>query len=102
MSSVVVKPVSSRKEQRQFINLPWTIYKNDPNWVPPLLMDRRRLLGYLHHPFHDHADMQTFLASRDGQVCGRVAAIISHLYNERSGERLGFFGFFEAIDDQGV
>lgn len=102
MSRVVVKPVTSRGEQRQFINLPWTLYEGDPNWVPPLLMEHRRLLGYGRHPFHDNAEMQTFLATRDGQVCGRVAAIINHLYNERSGERQGFFGFFESVDDQAV
>jgi GNAT superfamily N-acetyltransferase len=102
MSKLVVKPVTSRAEQKQFINFPWKLYEGDANWVPPLLMEHRGLLGYRHHPFHDVAEMQTFLATRDGVVCGRVAALVHHLYNERSGEKRGFFGFFESIDDAEV
>ena len=102
MSSLVVKPVGSRSEQKQFIRLPWKLYQDDPNWIPPLLMDHRRLLGYKHHPFYDRAQIQTFLAMRGGEVCGRVAAIINPMHNERADEKRGFFGFFESIEDQDV
>jgi GNAT superfamily N-acetyltransferase len=102
MTSLVVKPVTSRAEQKQFVNFPWKLYEGDPNWVPPLLSEHWRLLGYRSHPFHDDADMQTFLATRNGQVCGRVAAIVNHAYNRRTNEKLGFFGFFESIDDPEV
>lgn len=99
MASVVVKPVRSWWERRQFVNFPWQLYEGDPNWVPPLLMEQRGLLGYRHHPFHDEAEVQTFLAMRDGRVCGRVAAIHNRAYNRHVGENWGFFGFFESIDD---
>jgi hypothetical protein len=102
MSNLVVKPVASRSEQKQFIRFPWILYDGDPNWVPPLLADHRRLLGYRHHPFYERARIQTFLATRNGQVCGRVAAIINPMHNERANEQRGFFGFFESIDEQPV
>ncbi len=99
MASVVVKAVSSRRDQKQFVNFPWKLYEGDPNWVPPILMEQRGLLGYRRHPFHDEAEVQTFLAMRDGAVCGRVAAIHNRAYNRHCGENWGFFGFFESIDD---
>lgn len=99
MASVVVKPVSSWRDRRQFVNFPWKLYDGDPNWVPPLLMEQRGLLGYRRHPFHDEAEVQTFLATRDGRVCGRVAAIHNRAYNRHCGENWGFFGFFESVDD---
>jgi GNAT superfamily N-acetyltransferase len=99
MASVVVKPVSSRRDQKQFVNFPWKLYEGDPNWVPPLLWEQRGLLGYRRHPFHDEAEVQTFLATRDGVVCGRVAAIHNRAYNRHCGENWGFFGFFESNDD---
>jgi GNAT superfamily N-acetyltransferase len=102
VTSLVVKPVTSRAEQKQFVNFPWKLYEGDPNWVPPLLSEHWRLLGYRSHPFHDDAEMQTFLATRNAQVCGRVAAIVNHAYNRRTNEKLGFFGFFESIDDPEV
>jgi GNAT superfamily N-acetyltransferase len=102
MANLVVKPVASRGERKQFVSFPWKLYEGDPNWIPPLLMDYRRLLGYRHHPFYDDAEIQTFLALRDGQVCGRVAAIVNHAHNRTAGEKRGFFGFFDCIDDPEV
>jgi len=102
MTSLVVKPVTSRAEQKQFVNLPWKLYEGDPNWVPPLLSDHKGLLGYKRHPFHEDAEMQTFLATRHGEVCGRIAAIVYHAHNRRANEKRGFFGFFECVDDQQV
>ncbi len=102
MEDLTIKPVGSRSEQKQFVNLPWKLYADDPMWIPPLLMDHRKLLGYKRHPFHDDAEMQTFLAVHDGEVVGRVAAIVNHAHNRRAGEKRGFFGFFESIDDQSV
>lgn len=99
MASAVVKPVSSWRERRQFVNFPWKLYEGDPNWVPPLVMEQRGLLGYRRHPFHDEAEVQTFLATRDGRVCGRIAAIHNRAYNRHVGENWGFFGFFESVDD---
>lgn len=102
MSSLLVQPVSSRREQSAFIRLPWTLYEGDPNWVPPLRLNIRELVGYKPHPFYEDAEVQTFLANREGKPCGRIAAIVNHAHNRRYDERRGFFGFFESIDDEQV
>ncbi|MEX0677007.1 MAG: N-acetyltransferase [Pirellulales bacterium] len=102
MENLVVQPVRSRRQQKQFINFPWELYERDPMWIPPLLAEHKRLLGYRHHPFYDDGAIETFLALRNGEVCGRVAAIINGAHNRRAGEERGFFGFFESLDDQRV
>ncbi|MDF1526772.1 MAG: N-acetyltransferase [bacterium] len=84
---------------KQFINFPWSIYLDDPYWVPPLKSDVKDLLS-LKHPFYQHAERKLFLAIKNGQPVGRIAAIINHRHNEFHSEKTGFFGFFESVDDQ--
>ena len=102
MEDVIVKPVRSRRERREFLLFPWQLYREDPHWIPPLLANQKELLGYKHHPFYDDAEVQTFLAYRGGRPCGRIAAIVNRGHNRRHQDRLGFFGFFECIEDQQV
>ncbi len=99
MCAVVVKPVSTRREQRQFIDLPWTLYRDDPYWIPPLRLLVQELAGYRHHPFHLTGEVATFLATRNGEVCGRIAGIVNHGHIQAYNERRGFFGFFESVND---
>ncbi|HEX6941256.1 MAG TPA: GNAT family N-acetyltransferase [Longimicrobiales bacterium] len=101
-AAVVVRPVSGRAEQDRFIRLPWRIYAADPVWVPPLLHDVKTVLDRRRHPFHRHAEVEYFLAWRGAEVVGRIAAIVNHRHNEFHGEKTGFFGFFECIDDAAV
>lgn len=96
---VEVIPVSSRRDRKRFFNLPWELYRNDPNWVPPLRLNQLELLNYRPHPFYLTAEIQTFYAWRRGRVVGRVAAIIDHAHNKYYNERRGMFGFFEAVRD---
>ena len=98
----IVKPVESRTERKQFLTFPWQLYRTDPNWIPPLRQNQKALVGYAKHPFHEVADVQTFLAFADGEPCGRIAAILNHTHNKYHSERLGFWGFFESIDNQEV
>jgi len=100
MSGLAVRPVATRREKKLFLNYPWRLYQGDPNWIPPLRMDQAELVNYRHHPFYERNQIQTFLAYRDGEVCGRIAAILNHLHNEHYREQRGFWGFFECADDQ--
>lgn len=100
MSSLQIKTVKSNKELMQFIKLPWKIYKGDPYWVPPLIMDRKKILNKEKNPFFEHAEMEMFLLEKDGELVGRIAAIKNDLHNQVQNENVGFFGFFECINDQ--
>jgi GNAT superfamily N-acetyltransferase len=101
-AAVQVQVVRSKKQQKQFVQFAWDHYCGDPNWVPPLRKNHRELLGYLPHPFYDNAKSQTFLAFRQGQVVGRIAAIVDYGHNARFDEKRGMFGFFECVEDQDV
>jgi len=102
MANVSIQPVETRRQKRQFVALPWTLYRDDPNWIPPLRVNIKELVGFKRHPFHDVADVRTWLAMRDGAPCGRIAGIVNHVHNEKYGEKRGFFGFFESVNDQDV
>lgn len=84
----------------RFIKSQWAFYNGDPNWVPPLIMDRKKLLNVNKNPFYKHAEMQLFLAERNGTVVGRIAAIVNDRHNEEHHDKVGFFGFFECEADQ--
>lgn len=102
MSKLIVHPVSTSSERSQFLRLPWDLHRNDPNWVPPLRVSQKELVGYKRHPFSEDAELQTFLALQDGKPVGRIAAIVNHAHNRRHEDRKGFFGFFESVNDPQV
>lgn len=99
MDSLVVQPVTSKREQKLFLQFPWTLYRGDANWIPPLRTNQRELVGYRPHPFYERNESQTFLALRGDEVVGRIAAILNRGHIERFGDQRGFFGFFECRDD---
>ncbi len=102
MTDIVIRPVKTARQRRQFLELPWTIYKGDPNWIPPLRLDQKENVGYIHNPFYDWNQIQTFLAYRGNEVVGRIGAILNQGHINRYDDERGFFGFFESIDNQDV
>ncbi|MBI3585767.1 MAG: hypothetical protein HY088_01395 [Ignavibacteriales bacterium] len=102
MSEIRIRPVTTTKDRDQFIRFLWTIYEGNPYWVPPLWMDRRKLMDKKKNPFYQHADAEFFIAERDGAMVGRIAAIVNHNHNKEHNENMGFFGFFECVNDQHV
>lgn len=100
MDALNIEKVDCAKLQEIFLSFPRSLYHGNPFWVPPT--EERELVGFASHPFYNQAESQAFLASRNGEPCGRIAAIINHAHNEWHGVQHGFFGFFESIDDQEV
>ena len=99
---VDVTPVRSPTDLKAFINLPWTIYRNDSHWVPPLRSDLKKRLDKSRYPFFDHAEAEFLIARREGRVVGRIAAIKNDAHINFHEEQVGFFGFFESIKDPEV
>lgn len=102
MSSITVQPALTSRQRKDFMRLPWTLYAGDPHWIPPLRQNVKELVGFAKHPFTKQADVQAFVAYRKGEPCGRIVAILNHDHNERYKESIGFWGFFECINDQAV
>jgi len=97
--AVEVRPVASKRELNTFIKLPWRLYRNEPNWVPPLLFDRKRFFDRERNPFFKHAEVEFFLAWRDEEPVGRITAQIDRHFNEFQQHEWGMFGFFECEND---
>lgn len=102
MQEVSVRKVSNKKELNQFIKFPWKIYRDDKYWVPPLLMEQKTLLSKQKNPFFKAAEADYFLAYKNGQIVGRIAAIKNDIYLKYHNDNSGQFGFFECINDQQV
>jgi GNAT superfamily N-acetyltransferase len=95
-----IRAVGSRTDLKHFIKYPFARYRDEEHWVPPLLISEREHFDPRKNPFFEHARMNLFLAERDGEVVGRVAAIDDDNHNHTHDDNLLFFGFFEAEDEE--
>jgi len=102
MSNIEIKALHPKKDIVKFLKFAWKIYEGDSNWVPPLFMDKKKLLNKDKNPFFKTAQMEMFMAYKDGEPVGRIAAIKNDTHNEVHNENIGFFGFFESVNDQEV
>ena len=100
MSNLIIQRVTTARQKKQFLHFPWTLYRDDPNWIPPLRGSQKEMVNYRHHPFYDRNAVQTFLAYRGQEVCGRIAAILNRGHIAQYNDPRGFFGFFDCFDDQ--
>ncbi len=99
-SSIRVVRVQNKRDKARFIEFPYTFYRTDPHWVPPLRIAEKERFDPRKNPFYQHAAVEFFLAERGGRTVGRVAAIDDELHNATHGDNLAFFGFFEAENDE--
>ncbi len=99
MGGIEITAVAGKKALNEFVELPFSIYRNDSYWVPQLRIAVKELLDREKHPFYANAEAEFFLAREGGKVVGRVAAIIDRNYNRFHDENAGFFGFFESVDN---
>lgn len=97
-----IVPVQTKQHWHDFHHLPYKLYAHDPNWVAPLLLERKLHFQPAHNPWFQHATVAFFLAYRDGVPVGRITAQVDRLHLERYNDASGHFGFIEAVDDQAV
>jgi hypothetical protein len=95
-----IKSVKSKEDLKEFINLPYQLYKNDPNWVAPLHSEQKNQFIQKKNPMLDHCQYQLFLLYQDERVIGRIAAFVDQLALDTWKEPIGLFGSFECIQDQ--
>lgn len=98
---IEVIPADSRRTFNEFLSLPFRLYANNPLWVPPLIKEVKEQFSQK-NPFFRHAEIMPFIVRADGETIGRIVAIHNEAHFNFTGERAGFFGFFECIDDLSV
>ena len=101
-TAITIRPVITKPDKRAFLEVPFAIYRDDPNWVAPLFLERFEHLDPRKNPYFQHAEVQLFLAERNGQPVGRISAQIDKLRLERHKDATGQFGFLEAPDEAGI
>jgi GNAT superfamily N-acetyltransferase len=97
--SVEIRRVEGKGDRKQFLDLPYRLYSTEKRWVPPLRFERKQHIDPKRNPFFEHAEVQFFLALRDGRAVGRISAHVDRNLNEFQDNRWGLFGFFECEDD---
>jgi hypothetical protein len=100
-AKIEIREVIDKKDLKTFISVPWSIYADDPNWVPPLKFERKEAFSEK-NPFFRHARWKAWVAYQDGKPVGRISAQIDDLYLQRHDAHTGFFGLVEAPEDPAV
>jgi hypothetical protein len=100
--SIEIIPVSTKGELERFIAVPMRLMAKDPNYIAPLMFERREALSPKINPFFQHADHQFWLARKDGRDVGRISAQIDHLARTDPAAPAGYFGMIAAEDDPEV
>ena len=102
-NGISIRPVLTKADRKAFVDLPFRLYKDNPNWVPPLKDEAMGLITPGKNPFFEHAVAQLFLAERDGRVLGRISASIDHMWtpmpaDKGGGADSGNWGYLDAED----
>jgi len=101
-SDLEIVPVTTRREVKDLVMFPFWLYRDDPDWVPPLIGDRMKHFDAQENPFYQHAEVQLFRAVRGGRTIGTIAAIADEMHPRIWNERVGFFGEFEVVQEEPV
>lgn len=89
----------NKSQVKRFVSIPFRLYKNHPQWVPPLLLDAEMQLNRKKHPYYEHSDADFFIAIRDGRDVGRIAALENKRYNDYHSACTAQFYLFDCEDD---
>ena len=103
-SGIRIRRVTSRADRKAFVDLPWSLYAGDPNWIPPLKSEVHGLIDPGSNPWFGHAEAEFFLAEQAGRVVGRISAQVDQLVlamprEQGGGAGTGHWGMFEAADE---
>lgn len=100
MSDLIIRPVTSTQDRNAFVDFVWTVYEDDPAWVPPLKTEVHALLDPKKNPWFGHGRAALFLAARGCQIVGRISAQVDDLVQVHMEKGLGQWGLFEALDSE--
>ena len=100
MHDVEIRSMKTASEREAFIHFAWKVYEDNPYWVPPPIGERKHFLDSKKNPFFEHSKAEYFMAFRGDESVGTIAAFTNSAYNEFQGVNVGFFGFFEVLEDR--
>lgn len=100
--SITIQEISGTRGLKKFAKFPINLYKGNEYYVPALVLDEVGTLNSKNNPAFDFCESVYYMAYKDGEPVGRIAGIINHKANEKSGEKAGRFGFVDFIDDKEV
>ncbi|MCF2876146.1 MULTISPECIES: GNAT family N-acetyltransferase [unclassified Tenacibaculum] len=99
---IEIKEINTKKEMKQFVKFPFSLYKNNKYWVPPIINDELNSFDKDKNPVFEHANARFFIALKNDEIVGRVAAIINTYEVEKQNIKKMRFGWFDVIDDINV
>ncbi len=99
MGGVSIRAVGGRGELKRFVKVPFALHRDSEQWVPPLIFERMEFLDQKKNPYFEHAEVEYFIAERDGKALGRISVQIDQRWDEFQGGNDAIFGFFEAAED---
>lgn len=102
MASVSIRPVRTRRDLKRFVKVPFRLHRESPQWVAPLIFERMEFLNRGKNPYFEHAEVELFIAERDGRPAGRISVQVDARWDEFQGGSDAMFGFFEAAEDPEV
>ena len=94
--------MKDKSDVMRFVRLPFDLYAGHPQWVPPFIVDVKTMLNPDKHPYYEHSDAEFFIAQKDGEVVGRIAALENKPFNEYHAVKDAEFYLFESVNDQEV
>lgn len=99
MVAIEMINTENKSQVKRFVNIPFRLYKDHPQWVPPLYIDAEMMLNRKKHPYYEHSDADFFIAVRDGRDVGRIAALENKRYNDYHKVHTAQFYLFDCEDD---
>jgi hypothetical protein len=100
-NNVTIKNITNKKDFIEFYKVPWNIYVGNPYWIPAIYNESLKFFNFK-NPFWNHADTQLFTIKKNKKIVGRIASFIDYQYCKKLNNKLGFFGFFESINDYSI